>query len=478
MVWAPVARNTLLLDNRQEVASCLHQPAFDLLHERLERLSPEDLRHQLALLQQVCSQQRRLEAAHRESVEERSENASLLTLACSLADDIVHNTVPIEPAGLTWVSVAFASRRGYFQLRPMRYGFSDGISGTAFFLAALAQQSGRASYRTIASAALRPLTRLLREDGERLAHEMGLGAGPGLGSLIYALTHCSRFLDEPALLVAAHLAARLVTPQRIAACHLPDVFVGVAGALLGLVTLYETAPTQEVLDRAVACGAHLLRSRQPGSTSARGWQTIGRAQTTGFAHGAAGIIYALTRLYAITGERAWLDAAQEGIHAENLALDLQAGNWAERAGNEAPAPGRSWCHGAPGIGLARLGTKATLNTAFVRRDLEIALQATLQLKCDGLDQLCCGTCGRAELLLTAAERLARPELSAEARRWIEHISARAAQRGGFLLDPALPRWIARPDLFQGTAGIGYTLLRLAKPEALPSILLWESSPHR
>jgi type 2 lantibiotic biosynthesis protein LanM len=477
VMWAPVAQNTLLLPDRQEVASCLHQPAFSLLRERLERLSPEDMSSQLALLQQVFSQQRKLDVARHEGVAEHSGGDSLLALACSLADDIVHNALSIEPAGLTWVSRASVSRRGYSQLRPMRYGFSDGISGVAFFLAALAHRSGIARYRTAASSALRPLTRLLRADGERLACEMGLGAGPGLGSLIYALTHSSRFLDEPALLADAHLAARLITTERIAACHLPDVFLGVAGALLGLITLYETAPTQEVLDRAVACGEHMLRIRTPGSTSARSWQTIGRVQMTGFAHGAAGITYALTRLYALTKERALLEAAQEGMLAENLALDLQVGNWAERVGGKEPASGRSWCHGAPGIGLARLGTLATLNTATVRRDLEIALQTTLQLGCDGLDHLCCGTCGRAELLLTAAVRLARPELITQATRWLEHLSARAMRRGGFLLDPTLPGWIAHPELFQGTAGIAYTLLRQAIPEGLPSILLWESPHH-
>jgi type 2 lantibiotic biosynthesis protein LanM len=478
VVWAHVARNTLVLDKRQEAVSCLYQPAFDLMRARLNHLSNEELKQQLALLQGVLSQQSKLEVTSREGVEDRLGGDLFLARALAIADDIVRDAVHSESASLIWVNVAFAGRRGYYQLRPMRYGFSDGISGIAFFLATLAQQTGIASYGTVASAALRPLTRLLREEGEQLAHEMGLGAGPGLGSVIYALTHCSRVLDDAEMLAAAHMAARLITAERIAAYHLPDVFMGVAGALLGLVTLYETSPIQGVLDRAVACGEHLLRIRTPGSTQARSWQTIGRAQTSGFAHGAAGIIYALTRLYAVTGESALLDAAHEGMLSENLALDQRAGNWAERAGDEKPASGSSWCHGAPGIGLARLGTLATLNTPSVRRDLEIALQTTQQLGSGGLDHLCCGTCGRAELLLVAAQRLVRPELSTQAAHWIEHISARAARRGGFLLDPALPRWIPHPELFQGVAGIGYTLLRLARPDMLPSILLWESSHQR
>lgn len=473
VVWAYTERNALLLQDRQEVVSCLCRPAFDLLLERLERLSNEELTQQLALLQQVFHQQSKLEPMGRARVEDRPAASPFLTQALSIADDIVRDAVQIEPDSIIWVNTTFSSRFGYCQLQPMRYGFSHGIGGIAFFLAALALQTGIAHYGRVAAAALRPLKRLLREDGERLACEMGLGAGLGLGSLVYALTRVSSFLDEPGLLDDAHIAARLITFERIANDHLPDVFVGVAGALLGLVTLYETSPTQEVLDRAVACGEYLLRTRTSERTHARAWKTIGGAQTTGFAHGAAGIVYALVRLYAVTGDPALLDAAREGLLYEDLALDHVAGNWAETADGDQSTFGVSWCHGAPGIGLARLGALAALDTASVRRDIEIALQTTRQTDVSGLDHPCCGTCGRAELLFVAAQRLKRPELFTQATDWLEQISARATQRGGFILDPSLPRWVSHPQLFQGASGIGYTLLRQTNPDMLPSILLWE-----
>lgn len=169
----------------------------------------------------------------------------------------------------------------------------------------------------------------------------------------------------------------------------------------------------------------------------------------------------------------WKDAAREGLLCEDLALDSTVGNWAEIAGGEESTFGASWCHGAPGIGLARLGTLTALNTVSVRRDIEMALRTTQQMGGSGLDHLCCGTRGRAELLFTAARRLERPELITQATAWIKQICARAAKRGGFFLDPSLPRWALHPELFQGTSGIGYTLLRQANPDMLPSILLWQ-----
>jgi lantibiotic modifying enzyme len=53
------------------------------------------------------------------------------------------------------------------------------------------------------------------------------------------------------------------------------------------------------------------------------------------------------------------------------------------------------------------------------------------------------------------------------------VVARAERVGAYALHPLLPASAYGPGLFQGTAGIGYELLRLARPDLLPSVLLWE-----
>src|SRR3989442_11043245 len=135
---------------------------------------------------------------------------------------------------------------------------------------------------------------------------MGPGAGPGLGSVVYALTRLSQFLDEPELLTDAQAAANLITPDLIARDHLLDVFVGTAGTLLGLLALYAVSPSEDLLDRAVWCGEHLLRARTLSKADCRAWPTMGGRHTTGFAHGTAGIVYALLRLYTVTGDASLL----------------------------------------------------------------------------------------------------------------------------------------------------------------------------
>jgi lantibiotic modifying enzyme len=62
----------------------------------------------------------------------------------------------------------------------------------------------------------------------------------------------------------------------------------------------------------------------------------------------------------------------------------------------------SWCHGAPGIGLARLGSLPILDTAEIRQEIAVAINTTQQFGLHNIDHLCCGNFGRMEVLLVGA----------------------------------------------------------------------------
>lgn len=165
-------------------------------------------------------------------------------------------------------------------------------------------------------------------------------------------------------------------------------------------------------------------------------------------------------------------------------VDAEAGNWPDlqlssrvshREGGQRFQT--AWCQGAPGIGLARLGGLALLDTPAVRADISIALettQAMLQELADEPDHLCCGDTGRIELLATAGQRLDGPELTSLARRLAAEMLNAAGGPDHLWYAAGLPRGVSFPGLFTGAAGVGYELLRLAHPESLPSALLWES----
>lgn len=466
------------------IASCLHQPSFDLLLKRVAQLSESDLRRQVRLIRQALSTDvpslmrgvtRDKQADNDASTGEMPSADALLAPARAIADAIADLAISLDNQAVTWLQPQFLLRSQRRQLQPVRYNTYNGACGIALFLAAFAKITGEARYGTLARAALRPLCRSLREDREGLAREMGIGGAVGLGSVIYALTSISRFLDDPAFLIAAKEAAHLLRTEYIGRDQALDVIAGSAGTILGLLALYDATRDQNVLDRASACGNHLLQTRTMSKAGCLAWPTLGQTHTTGFSHGTAGIMYALSRLYSITGDHRLLHAAREGLAYEDQAFVSKAGNWAETLNDEEPAFTymATWCHGAPGIGLARIGGLPGLDSARIQQDIEIALQTTQRVSIAGPDHLCCGNSGRAEILLEAARKLARPELAGVARRLVSRMVSRAEQNGNFSLDASLPRQVPLIGLFQGSSGIGYTLLRMAYPDMVPSVLLWE-----
>ena len=116
-----------------------------------------------------------------------------------------------------------------------------------------------------------------------------------------------------------------------------------------------------------------------------------------------------------------------------------------------------------------------VDTPAIRADIDAALRTTRRVGLQTVDHLCCGNFGCFEFLLSAAQRLGREELGVLARQQAAEVMARATARGRYALRGSERGLSAelRPGLFQGEAGIGYELLRLAFPEQVPSVLAFE-----
>jgi lantibiotic modifying enzyme len=76
-------------------------------------------------------------------------------------------------------------------------------------------------------------------------------------------------------------------------------------------------------------------------------------------------------------------------------------------------------------------------------------------------------------MLVAAQKLNSSQWHQTAQELAAMVVRRATQTGNYELFGNLPNSVFSPCFFQGAAGIGYQLLRLAHPQTLPSLLLWE-----
>ena len=381
--------------------------------------------------------------------------------------------------GAAWIGLDWLGDSEVCQLVCLGPDLYNGSTGIAVFLAAHAAVTGARASGELALAAIARLRKnLTSRNAPRMARLLGIGGATGLGSIVYALVVMAKCLRNADLLADADAAARLFTDELIAADKQLDVMGGSAGAILGLLRLYRDGRSGDVLARAAKCGEHLIAQRRLGASGRRSWvgQGSGVQGLNGMSHGAAGFAYALASLAAATGRDEFAHAASECIAFEDSSYDAERHNWPDLRGAE-PAWPCQWCHGAPGIGLARLGTKKRggIDAETLTMDIRNAAAGVERGPPGEVDTLCCGTLGRIEFFREAAGALNRADLGELAARRLMAVLQRAAAMGDYRWNSGKGQF--NLGLFRGLAGVGYTLLRQAAllegDASLPNILIWE-----
>jgi type 2 lantibiotic biosynthesis protein LanM len=476
--------NRLYLSDRQSIEQCFDGPSSELVIKSLSNLSQVDLEKQLDFIRASFTQREpdQFGATSSASVaapfaHEPLAPETALMEAQRIASRLQGQAIRAPDGSATWLGFGYLAGARRYQLQPMGFALYDGSCGVALFLSALEHVTGGAGLRDLALAALLPLHDALSDtesaQARLLFRDMSIGGLTGLGSILYTLTRTSQFLREPGLLEDARKLCLLLTPELIRRRHAFDFVEGAAGAILGLLALHRATNDANALTRAIACGDFLIEKRVPSSSGFKAWPDFQGQLLTGFSHGAAGIAYALLRLYESTRDARFFEAAEEAIAYERSVFDAEEKNWPDFRLVDSRSFMTTWCHGAPGIGLGRLGSLTILDTPDVRSEIEVALETTLQSDSNDRDHLCCGSFGTAEALLAGGLQLDRPELVLAARQRASMSLHLARQNGHFRIFYTLPNSLHNPGFFAGTTGIGYEMLRMAFPEMLPSVLRLE-----
>jgi lantibiotic modifying enzyme len=103
-----------------------------------------------------------------------------------------------------------------------------------------------------------------------------------------------------------------------------------------------------------------------------------------------------------------------------------------------------------------------LNKENMKNDIERALEIIINTP-SSLDNVCCGTYGRIDVLLTASQKFCRPELQNKALEIASSVHSQTIMRSKN----------TNFDFFQGMSRIAYSMLRLSDPKSIPSVLSFE-----
>ena len=390
--------------------------------------------------------------------------AQCIEEAIRIAEQLRSEAIYGKDGTMTWIGTEYHPATDQFELRPLSEGFYNGKCGVALFFAALERFAPSRGYDALAVSCLQTIrNHLSGKNARSFAHSIPIGGMSGIGSICYGLLRTGELLNRPELNADARKFGRFITNERIEKDRQQDVVAGNAGTLLCLLALHRDFPDDGFLPLAIACGNKMLRHMREGQVT-----------LAGFSHGASGFAYALCRLYQITGNQKFRNAALEAVRYENSLFSVEARNWRDlrNTGSNEPQFMTSWCHGAPGIGLARIASLDAIDSPEIRSEIDTALNTTLSYGLDGSDDLCCGNFGRIDILFDASRRLDRPEFAASALNNASSVVVRAHQNATYRISVGGADPICNPGLMKGLSGIGYALLRLVdQARLLPSVLL-------
>lgn len=414
----------------------------------------------------------------------------LLREAIRIGDLVLGLSVP-ERRGVAWRTLCGDTPGA------LRWGFSpwiyQGVSGIVLFLLALHRLARTTRHLAAAVEAARWLESL---EAEEVFSSPGFHCG-SVG-VAYALCHAysatgdEHFRESASRILNHALSNWTANPQRY------GLLDGLAGTLLG--ACHVSAFLKHQAHGQIAAIVVHLADAANLDDNGLSWDRTdaGAAGLCGMAHGAAGVGFSLFEASAFlrSGAPAWL--AISAYEYEDNQFDHKRGNWpdlrweqslprrpcghASVTISDSPADSDpslyemiAWCHGAPGIGLARLRAFELTGGQRWIEMAHAALGKTASVPIEahsppGSFTLCHGAGGNADLYLEAYRVLGLSHY----RDMAQDLAAAALtvkNRYGFYASgyshaPTLPDL----SLFNGQSGIGYFLLRAIDPVTTPSIL--------
>ncbi len=208
------------------IENAFGRPAYNLVIERLNSMSEDDLQQQIAFIRGslFCRIAHELPDTDDEmpSVLQNAPTLPrelLISEAGQIADELQAQAIWGEDGSATWITLTYHFAANRYQFGQISDGLYDGACGVAFFLAALHHVAGWTGARELGLAAIKPLQNRLYHPvlSQRLARKLGVNGPSGFKSIAYALRQISEWLDEPRLLDDVLRVENLINPALDAA---------------------------------------------------------------------------------------------------------------------------------------------------------------------------------------------------------------------------------------------------------------------
>ena len=372
-----------------------------------------------------------------------------------------------DHTSVSWINITGVGTPGHsgWSVKPIGAYLYDGFAGISIFFHALNKLTSFDKNSEICNAIDQELFKYTDKISNFSGSSVSLGAFVGETSILYSYLISYKITNNVKYKVYARKHFSIINDY-IEEEENCDIVFGLSGILITLLRFYSIEQDKTIYDKAIVVGKKIISSQ----LKCGGWPSVNKdCPLTGFSHGTAGILYALTELYRITPYKEIKESVRKGLEFERSQYDCQAHNWKD---NRPETPKgtfmNTWCHGSAGILFSRtkmLGIFSPEIDQIVHNDILSALE-TSSSSVFASNCLCHGNLGNSEIFREYYEKSNNPmalqksiELCANA---INNI---------FEPNLALPPLYdySSPGLMTGLSGVGYSLLRTID-HSLPCIL--------
>ena len=370
---------------------------------------------------------------------------------------------------ISWIgSFVDNQREDQFKISPTNSTLYEGLAGISLFFAYLGYISKDEKFTDIAKQALVPVL-------NNIPTVKDIGAFGGITSYLYVLDHLSVLWKDENLLLNVLSKCEDKLEQLIPRDLNNDILTGSAGCAIILINLYKRFKTDNLLKLIKLCGDRLAENAIP-LESGVGWKVEANpTPSSGFAHGAAGIVWALYEIYKVTNDEKYKVLADKGLDFEQTLYIPEKQNWAdikldnEKFRNEDFV---AWCNGASGVGLSRILILNLVNNKEFEKEALIALKTTCKHGFGNDHSLCHGDLGNLDILISASEYFnednkLKDEINLNSQRILHDIKNRGWKSG-------FEKNNESASLMMGITGIGLGLLKFYERNSVPSILKLQS----
>lgn len=343
----------MILNSKGErIEKAFKKNGLQFLREQILSRSEADLKQQKQWIETSLryTQVENLKKLYASEISEFPKNEEIIDMCQQIVDRIYEHVIH-KSGRILWMNTHIMTtgvdkRYTYFMEISDRYLY-DGTMGMAVFMAAFLKLRPSHKISEIYEKIIEDLFHYT--DAPSKENQLATGAFLGESSIAYGYQLLYRMTGEERFLTYAYKHCCKVAVYLYQDIQY-DLVGGNAGAILTFLNMYDLSEQPEYLAFARQAGDFLIAHAVPVKNGV-GWRNISNdGLLGGFAHGCAGIMYALARLAAYVKDEKYLDTAYKAFTYERTMNQPEYGGWRDYR-SETPfyMNDFKWCHGTAGV---------------------------------------------------------------------------------------------------------------------------------